>query len=1109
MPPDTTVLQTETIAPTQGEWSKSVTFAPFNPFLGTLVDVQIGITSEVTGSVSVENLSPAVGTIAVALDGDVNVYGPDGGWITNSQPTATAGATLGAFDGTIDYGGSSGATLAQLLGTASTLDFDQPGSAGLAAFIGGHPVTLMVTGGDLGLTESGPGNLQTLSDAETGAVVTLQYDYINGGSLPPSGFTAGSTDYGIMPYFPFDWIGNSITTGPQTFVAPDSATDWTKDFSITQFNPALGTLEAVNISVTGAANTTVEAANLGATSAFVDTTQITTFTLVVQGSTSDLIIATTPVNESLSLGANDGNDAFTGNSGTIVQGHAATPGVSAWASELQLTSASDLALFTGTGTETLDFSADGTSQVSGSADLLTQLLDQAGGTVTVSYVYSTPDISNELIGGDPLFVWTGASNTDLASAANWNNVTDSENPAPAPPSPTDTAEFLSSGGVLTGSETIGIAQFGSGGLWSFGAGASLTADGSIVVGNGAVTVNGGATLASEGSTDTIAGTGGTSAEVTVTGTNALWSSAGNLLVGDSGIGVLSVQSDGTAVSNASTIANAAAASGSSATVTGPGSSWHVAGALDVGNQGAGSLSISSGATVSAGSVTAGLGSSGDGVISVSGGASALSTTGSLVVGAAGAGELSILSGATVSIGGDLDIGEAAGSSGNVDIEDAAGTVYVNGNLNLGAGGPGVLTLGPTSTLVLEGGINGGPGATLNLFTTIDPNPYSDNTTDNISGAFNPVQTQPYPAYVAATTFNLSHGLDYTLDTPVIEDGSSFVLGVNGADANAYTLVLNAGTFSADSSVTFENALGTLVIGIDQLATIDVPASGTGPFTPEANPSLGELLIGGFSGEIDGYQTGDRIEVDTYLSSASAATLSVNGSVVSVVEVANGATLGVLTFDSAAHAQAAVADDAITVVPCFAAGTRIATERGEVAVEVLRVGERVRTVLGGGLAPIVWVGRRRVDCARHPRPRKVWPVRVRAGALGADACGRRVPARDLWLSPDHALYLNGVLVPVKRLVNGTTIAQVAVAEITYYHVELAAHDVVLAEGLATESYLETGERANFAHGGAVVRQFPDFAARAWDALGCAPLVVSGPQLDAAQALVRAAVAPAAA
>jgi hypothetical protein len=70
-------------------------------------------------------------------------------------------------------------------------------------------------------------------------------------------------------------------------------------------------------------------------------------------------------------------------------------------------------------------------------------------------------------------------------------------------------------------------------------------------------------------------------------------------------------------------------------------------------------------------------------------------------------------------------------------------------------------------------------------------------------------------------------------------------------------------------------------------------------------------------------------------------------------------------------------------------------------------------------------------------------------------------------------------------------------VTYYHVELPQHSVLLADGLPVESYLDTGDRANFANNAGSTNLHPDFASRVWDAAGCAPLIVSGPLLHAAR------------
>jgi autotransporter passenger strand-loop-strand repeat protein len=183
------------------------------------------------------------------------------------------------------------------------------------------------------------------------------------------------------------------------------------------------------------------------------------------------------------------------------------------------------------------------------------------------------------------------------------------------------------------------------------------------------------------------------------------------------------------------------------------------------------------------------------------------------------------------------------------------------------------------------------------------------------------------------------------------------------------------------------------------------------------------------------------------------------------------------------------------VSCFAAGTRIATARGEIAVQSIGVGELVPVLLGGGFSQVIWVGRREVDCARHPNPRTVWPVRVAAGAFGP-----RRPHTDLYLSPDHAIHVEAVLIPIKHLINGSTIVQVPVARVTYHHMELAQHDVVLAEGLPAESFLDLRDGSNYTNRPGPIRLYPDYSARMWEAFGCARLVVTGPEFLSARALV---------
>jgi hypothetical protein len=334
------------------------------------------------------------------------------------------------------------------------------------------------------------------------------------------------------------------------------------------------------------------------------------------------------------------------------------------------------------------------------------------------------------------------------------------------------------------------------------------------------------------------------------------------------------------------------------------------------------------------------------------------------------------------------------------------------------------------------------------------------------GTFSALAGQTSPTSNAVTTTN-SEGLEFgwTGTNP-----NAYLVNAGGTVTqnwlNAYTNKVNPDDFAV---VTIENALGqsgTISTQADidgQWQTLPEAANlGNGIFTITMQDALA-VSSGGGGG------TGPGAPVTLESQSL------------------------VLTVDNPGNALAEN-DIVVATVPCFARGTRIATPEGPVAVEDLRIGDRVVTI-DGQAAPVLWIGQRQVECARHPAPERVWPVRIAAGAFAS-----RSPQRDLFLSPDHAVYAAGVLIPVKHLVNGTTVAQLAVDRVTYVHIELARHQVILAEGLPAETYLDTGDRAAFGTGGDAAMLHPVWGGESRDvsliidALAYAPLQVAGPAVE---------------
>ncbi|RXH10119.1 hypothetical protein EAS54_32235 [Bradyrhizobium guangzhouense] len=173
--------------------------------------------------------------------------------------------------------------------------------------------------------------------------------------------------------------------------------------------------------------------------------------------------------------------------------------------------------------------------------------------------------------------------------------------------------------------------------------------------------------------------------------------------------------------------------------------------------------------------------------------------------------------------------------------------------------------------------------------------------------------------------------------------------------------------------------------------------------------------------------------------------------------ANGQSLDLLraNYTGSALTRAVASAQNDVSVPCYCRGTLIATDGGERLVEELAIGDQVLTI-AGTYRPIKWIGRRSYQ-GRFVMGRKdILPICFKAGSLGEN-----LPKRDLLVSPLHAMYLEGILIPAGALVNDeNVIRMVDVETIDYFHIELETHDVILAEGAASETFIDDDSRGMF-------------------------------------------------
>ncbi len=159
----------------------------------------------------------------------------------------------------------------------------------------------------------------------------------------------------------------------------------------------------------------------------------------------------------------------------------------------------------------------------------------------------------------------------------------------------------------------------------------------------------------------------------------------------------------------------------------------------------------------------------------------------------------------------------------------------------------------------------------------------------------------------------------------------------------------------------------------------------------------------------------------------------------------GAVIGTLQFT-----------DIETIIPCFTPGTLILTDRGERAVESLRVGDLVAT-RDGGMQRVTWVGCKRLDLAHLVANPALRPVLIPAGAFGPGQ-----PARDMRVSAQHHILVQGpraemlfgeaeVLVAALHLCGHMGIRQELSPGIDYIHVMFETHQILRSDGIWSESF----------------------------------------------------------
>ncbi|WP_252354115.1 Hint domain-containing protein [Acetobacter sp. P5B1] len=535
-----------------------------------------------------------------------------------------------------------------------------------------------------------------------------------------------------------------------------------------------------------------------------------------------------------------------------------------------------------------------------------------------------------------------------------------------------------------------------------------------------------------------------------------------------------------------------------------------------------------------------------GTLSVAGGsASSITLSGnttSAMVQSGGA-----ITSATVGSGASISVDQAATlsnailqnkASATINGSNVSGTVQNGATLYVGSTGVDSATSVTGAELVSAGGsavntsvtsagyiefLSGASGSTISALAVGKDIPRivvdagATVTSAYVSGA---AAVQQVNGGTASNTILVSGGQDVRSGGQVYNTsatGSAANITLTGAGAESYNgqvadgarIVVNSGSVASGSVVSSGGTLtvkqggtlaGTTLLESGGKATIVPNAGGTIVMDGSTNTGLvisglgaSDVTVTTVISSFDGQSSGnsDGIELaGIKASDISDVSYATDGDHVTLT-LQNGhtVTMNIVGVTKSGYSLVQGPNNDVLFEVCFLAGSMISTPSGDVAVEDIRLGDQVTTWdwqrQREVAQSVVWTGKKHMQVRTHCADAEAgYPVRVLK-----DAITDGVPYKDLLITPEHCLFFENKFIPVRMLVNGRSIFyDRSITSYDYFHIETENHAVIRADGMLTESYLDTGNRSTFRQDGTVVRLGQPDKSKSWVADAAASLNV---------------------